>query len=726
MLNPQNYELSFYSVPVALVSTLILATGIFVFAQNRTRLSNISFFLFCLSLNLWLYGRALMYSSKEAEHALWIAKYFAFFGVAHISPLVYAFSVFWLELYKKQKKYLIAAFVAAPIFYLICITTPYGMPNVQKYFWGYYPVYGIVNKIFLGFFYGYFLAAFYNFFKALSREVHPIRKKQIQVIFVAFLISLTASLDYLPKVIRLPLYPIGYISVLLWTLIVGFAIVRYRTLDIQTVIHKTMLWFFTSTILGAPLVIIYYFSHDWLLRLHPIAFISFVAMTFFLFALYVRHVQPHIDHLFQRRQADLNRELENFSDQLVHLIDLDGVSQHILATVNRLFYASNLTLLVLRKPHSFQVFKVGTTDGDRYYDMDERLLHWLEFNDKVVVAENLFMDPRLGEIAEPGNQYFREMNAKICVPMVANGKLIALLNLGEKANLQPYRHAEMIFLADLRRSSGIALSNSLQLMAIQENLQRWNEELEKKVEERTEQLKLTQAQLVQAEKMATIGTLAGGVAHEINNPLTAVLTNAQILKMTANSEDLESIDLIEAGAKRCQVIIKSLLKYSRKSQAEIELVETQLNDVVKSAYNFLDYQMKQENVLVTIDYGEIAPILAIANELEQVITNLIVNARDATKKQQARPAEINIKTFQEGEEVLLVVADNGEGMPREVMNKIFDPFFTTKDVGGGTGLGLAVSHSIIQKHKGNIEVTSKQGEGTTFTITIPAVSKVSS
>ncbi|MDP3921097.1 MAG: ATP-binding protein [Candidatus Omnitrophota bacterium] len=258
----------------------------------------------------------------------------------------------------------------------------------------------------------------------------------------------------------------------------------------------------------------------------------------------------------------------------------------------------------------------------------------------------------------------------------------------------------------------------LKIRAMNRELRKWNTELEERVEERTDELIKTQGQLIQAEKLATIGILAGGVAHEINNPLTAVLTNAQILKMTANSEDQESLDLIEQGAKRCQTIIKKLMKYARKSPQEPAMERVDINRVAESTRDMLSYQFKQDNVDISLHLESVPMIQGNANELEQVLTNLLVNSRDAIREA-GRAGEIHIYSTAGNGRVEVRVSDNGTGIKEEYQKKIFDPFYTGKDVGAGTGLGLAVSQSIVQRHQGEISVQSDEGKGTTFTIWFP-------
>jgi len=312
------------------------------------------------------------------------------------------------------------------------------------------------------------------------------------------------------------------------------------------------------------------------------------------------------------------------------------------------------------------------------------------------------MDPRYEPVRHQAEEYFRQLDAVLCLPLVLNEKLIGLINLGRKTNLKRFSIHDYQFLSHLKNQATIALSNSLVYGRVEEL-----------VEIKTEELVQTQQQLFQAEKLATIGILAGGVAHEINNPLTAVLTNTQILKTQARPEDLELFNLIEEGVRRCQTIIQKLLKYSRKPPKEGVRESADIRQVIQSAFSLLAYQLQQENIELVLELEDIPLVGGIPNELEQVFTNLFLNSRDAIKAAE-RKGEIRVKGALKDKRVEVQVMDNGIGIKKEHLNKIFDPFFTTKDVGKGTGLGLAVSYKILEKHHCQVEVKSEEGIGSTF------------
>ncbi|MEJ5299463.1 MAG: ATP-binding protein [Thermodesulforhabdaceae bacterium] len=226
----------------------------------------------------------------------------------------------------------------------------------------------------------------------------------------------------------------------------------------------------------------------------------------------------------------------------------------------------------------------------------------------------------------------------------------------------------------------------------------------------------------EAEKMATIGLLASGVAHEINNPLAAIYGFSQGLKRRLASyknlmpeplsKDIESVmDIIIEECGRCQEIIKSLLTYSRESPADF--AEVNLNTLIKESVSLLKHRISYKQRIVFELSEEIRPIRGNPQQLKQVILNLVLNAIDATSDE---GGIIKIKTSSDQDTIEMEISDNGCGIPEEYIDKIFDPFFTTKPVGKGTGMGLTVCYNILQNHGAHIRVKSQKGIGSVFTV----------
>ncbi len=256
-------------------------------------------------------------------------------------------------------------------------------------------------------------------------------------------------------------------------------------------------------------------------------------------------------------------------------------------------------------------------------------------------------------------------------------------------------------------------------------LNQFTQNLEIKVEERTRQLQAAQKKLLHTDRLASLGTLSASVAHEINNPISGVLNLSMLLQRMLKADGVPPERLEEFRKYLGQItnetarvgrIVSDLLAFSRRSKPQ--RAPADLNKVVRTTLSLVQHKMKLSNVEVTATLAEDVPAIQCdSSQMQQVVLNLLLNAAEATQSKPERRVAVTTERAADG--VLLAVSDNGEGIPPENQAKIFDPFFTTKSEGKGVGLGLAVSYGIIQAHGGEIEVKSKVGEGTTFTIALP-------
>ena len=262
-------------------------------------------------------------------------------------------------------------------------------------------------------------------------------------------------------------------------------------------------------------------------------------------------------------------------------------------------------------------------------------------------------------------------------------------------------------------------------------------ELEREVDARTRALRDSQAKLVQQEKMAALGKLVAGVAHEMNTPIGTINSNADTLNRSLemlrklvsdestpavireNRRLLQVLDLLDdisrinkLACERIVTIVGSLRNFARLDEAELQIVD--LHQGLESTLTLVHHEMKNR-VTITKDYGDVPPVRCHPNQINQVFMNLLVNASQAIRDK----GEIHIRTYREGGNANVAISDNGVGIPPANLSKIFDPGFTTKGVGVGTGLGLSICFKIAQDHGGSIDVESEVGKGSTFTLRLP-------
>jgi two-component system NtrC family sensor kinase len=258
----------------------------------------------------------------------------------------------------------------------------------------------------------------------------------------------------------------------------------------------------------------------------------------------------------------------------------------------------------------------------------------------------------------------------------------------------------------------------VRLKQARQELEDYGRVLEEKVEERSQQLQTIQAKLMQSEKLASLGRLASGVAHEINGPLNGILTFSHLLmrRLKDNPELQKELELITREATRVSSIVRGLLDFARESKPQKR--PCSINELILHTLSLVERQAVFQNIRIIRNLGSQLPILLLdANQVQQVFMNILLNAADAMP--QGGTLTITSNHVPGDSFLQIKFTDTGCGIPEENLTQIFDPFFTTKADKKGTGLGLAVSYGIVDRHRGRIEVQSEVGRGATFTIHLP-------
>jgi two-component system NtrC family sensor kinase len=280
---------------------------------------------------------------------------------------------------------------------------------------------------------------------------------------------------------------------------------------------------------------------------------------------------------------------------------------------------------------------------------------------------------------------------------------------------------------ELARLAGAFNQMAADLSAARQELTQWSQKLEEKVIEKTEELRRAERQVLHMEKMASLGQLSATVAHEINNPISGMLTYARLVKRELQQQPLDpavrdeltgNLSVIERECSRCGAIVQNLLLFSRRTGAAMAPVD--LNEVVERSLMLVKHHLQLKGVQL---HSELLSgnrqIVADAGQLQQALVALLVNAVEAMSGLEEGEGRLTVRLSGSDDEVRIDIGDTGVGIPDEVLPKIFEPFFSTKEAEKGVGLGLAVVYGIVQRHGGQIEVDSKVGRGTVFHLRLP-------
>ncbi len=358
-------------------------------------------------------------------------------------------------------------------------------------------------------------------------------------------------------------------------------------------------------------------------------------------------------------------------------------------------------------------FRIKYTIGDNTQDTDILT----EYEDNVIKQiknKNIFVSNCLKEYLN-SSVFLQKGTRRIIIPVYNKNKLLGIIVTLTKQKVQIEDNKEIL------QSISVQLASSIIQAGLIQQLNKKNKKLQKTLSE----LKETQLQLINTEKMASIGQLVSGVAHEINTPLASISSNNDLInRILANKNNLslEQIEILRElnnidieAAQRISNIVKSLKRFVRLDEAEFQKAD--INKEIDLTLKLLTHELGN-NIEIIKNYSAIPEVMCSVNMLNQVFMNLLVNACHSIK-QKKQKGIIVITTMADEKFLTVKIKDNGTGIPSEIQSKIFNAGFTTKKIGIGTGLGLSISKKIAELHKGSISFVSKQNEGTEFTVSIP-------
>ncbi len=402
-----------------------------------------------------------------------------------------------------------------------------------------------------------------------------------------------------------------------------------------------------------------------------------------------------LEESLQHRTQELEALLR-VSEELSQHLEMSELMDFIIFLVSDLLHTKAAAIYLANEPHNYRVEAHGI---QLRQDQHRKIIHQMNNIDDHFIWSD-----------KPG--LLPEFPHGIGITLQYGGIVCGFLIVGDD---HPYDTNHIRLLKGVGRSAILAVKNA-ELYIVQAQ---YAQHLEDMVSERTAELKSAQHMLVQSEKLASVGRLSASVAHEIKNPLFPIRINLENMLEDLNADQLinpQDITRTLESVDRIQFIVDRLLGFTGNWQLnQTELEEVDLNNIVENIVILNNKYFNQENVAICQDLSDIPSIRGHRFQLEQVFMNLALNAKDAME----HGGTITFHSYQQGDEVVIEVIDSGHGIPLEMQANIFEPFVSTKE--DGNGLGLFISHNIIQEHQGTIDLKSEEGQGTQFTLRFPAI-----
>ena len=659
-----------------IASTLL---GLFVYFKNKKASLNRTYALFALSVSVWSYFY-IFWPLTDNKLIAFYSFRLLHLGANFIPVCYFHFILVLLNKVneKKQRLILNVGYILSFILVPFLFTNLMFEDMVPKFTFKLWAEPGILYPLFLlkFFFFGsYSLWLIYVEYKKVN--ITPARKTQLKYVLISFLIAYLGGSTNFAVFYNIPIMPIWNICVALYMAITAYAIIRHQLMDIKVIVRKTLVFtgllafVFMILVSSALLVQKYFISGAGTTGRVLGLVISGIVIIFSM-----RRIENFIinltdKYLFQKKY-DYKELLNTFTTEVLTVLDLNRLVNLTVDKLMDIIRLNSCAVLLLDKERDqFNVAARRNIDG---------------------TPEISFAKDDINGFLEDKRGYcLIKETAELVIPMVLHEKVTGMLFLGKKKSDEDYTQDDLGVLLPLARTLAIAISNA----------------------ELFDELGKTQAEAAQKEKMAVIGTLAAGMAHEIRNPITTIKVFSEFLKERKDDPDfVEKFErIVPREVDKINHMIMHLLEFSRPADYR-SMESVDIKDALKDVLDILGNEMAMNDIVLEENINKIPPVCGNKKYIQEVLFNLVQNAIHAIGKK----GKVAIAARDDGDSVCLRIRDTGCGMAPESIKHIFEPFFTTKLNEKGVGLGLYVIKQLMLRMGGNISVESEPGAGATFTL----------
>jgi signal transduction histidine kinase len=691
---------------IALVLTFILNAGLGLLVylnKSPHRRVNISFSILSWTLAGWILSTLMIYLFRDPWWRLfWVRMVFV------ISSAIPSAFLYFALIFPNERRVL-PSFKIALIFFPSLILSFVSLTKfiVISVNWEtLVSKYGIAHTFFV--MYMIILVSISVFLLVKSyRNSIGVERLQIKYCFLGMFISSITSILFnlvIPKLGTSRLSHLGPVSTIIMVSFISYAIVRHRLMDINIVLKKGTTYVFLLALLFVPSFLFILLGQKVFFNKISYLFSAIiVGLLFLITTLFYRiksQTEKAVERILFKGRYDYRETLGKFSKAMVSILDLQSLSKKIIETITQTMGVEKASLFLVNEEKGgyslFESKNIKMTASTFQLPKDDPLSHYLQKIGEIIIREELAKGANIPEL----NEVIKKMSlleAEVSIPLIWKGQLIGMVNLSHKLNKDIYSHEDIELLSTLANQTAIAIENARLY----------------------EDLKRSKSYIRRADRLASLGTLTAGLAHEIRNPLVAIKTFTQLLPDRLDDEEFreEFLKIASGEVDRISLLVNELLDFARPSDPKLELEN--INTLLDGMILLVSTETKKKQINVIKNFASDLPTVQIDREqIKQVFLNILLNAIGATSEH----GQIMVKTqsfVKPGGEPYIQIefADTGCGIPEEHLEEIFNPFFTTKST--GSGLGLSISNQIVQDHRGYIDVESQLDKGSSFFINLP-------